>query len=387
MKPCDLVMLNMSTLPQWDRGMRNRNYFIAKFWERHPDVRRIIHIDFFPISFRHAVRDVLRSRIQSCPGAIVHQSLLTVVRKRSERVYHISCVASVFRPSALTKEIQKALRAIESENVLLWSYTPLHEELFGQLGEVFSVFDAVDNWAAHQNFRSRAQKIRTNYAQIAKKASVIFTVSDELRTSLFHDQQNAFWVPNGVNLEMFSPEVEKNEELMKLPSPRVGYAGVIEDRFDVELVEYLAQRNPRFSFVIGGMIWDKTIKPRLERFENVHVYEGYIPGDRFPTFLNTFDALMIPHKINDLTSSMQPMKLYEGLALGKPVISTDVAGVRMFDDMVLIAKTKEEFHTMLSNALHADSPEKQRERRERMRNHTWEARGKMMNEILERSIQ
>lgn len=382
MKSFDLVMVNMSTLAEWDMGRRNRNYFLAQAWEKHPAVRSIVHVDFFPVSWKYLIRDLARTRIFPRQGKVIHRTPLTIVRKRHAKLYHCSTVASVVRPNHLASELARAVQKTGVKNPVLWITNPLHVEMIGCLDESLVIFDAVDNWMRHQNFQMQREVLRQNYRAIAESANIIFGVSQNLLDELFPNHPRARWIPNGVDCALFSPLIPLDSHIEKLPRPRIGYAGVIEERFDADLVCGLAERNPTYSFIIAGMIWNSEIRKKLRTGKNIALLDQYIPGPRFSSVMNTFDVVIIPHRINSFTRGMNPMKMYEALALGKPIVSTRIQGVEMFPDLVRVADSPEAFTQMLHEELQADSPERRQVRVVRAQEHSWTSRIRRIEQLM-----
>lgn len=386
MKPFDLIMVNMSTLAEWDRGRRNRNYYLVREWEKHPAVRTLVSIDFFPISWKYALRDVLRARFWPHRGEAVYRSTFSIVRKSSAKRYDCSTIANIVSPRQFVSELQHAVRATGVSEPILWLTNPLHTEMLGTLGESHLVFDAVDNWMHHQNYRHRRAELEENYRMIGERADCIFGVSEPLLRELFPTHPRAKCIPNGVDAALFSPGVAVNARIASLPSPRIGYLGVIEERFDVDLVEGVAEGRPEFSLIIAGMIWNPLIRKRLLRHPNITLIDHYVSGQDVPALVNAFDVVMIPHLQNALTAGMNPMKIYEALALGKPIVSTPVPGVEMFPDLIRVAEGPENFAELLQEEYQTDSPEKRRARRERILHESWESRVSAMAQEMAKMV-
>jgi glycosyltransferase involved in cell wall biosynthesis len=104
-----------------------------------------------------------------------------------------------------------------------------------------------------------------------------------------------------------------------------------------------------------------------------------------PAYLGCFDIAVIPFKINELTTGVNPVKLYEYLAAGRPVVSSDLPEVRPFSPYVAVAGNAAEFVRGLEAELAADSPEKRAERIELAEQHSWEARAESAAEAVQRS--
>jgi glycosyltransferase involved in cell wall biosynthesis len=168
----------------------------------------------------------------------------------------------------------------------------------------------------------------------------------------------------------------------------VGYVGQIADKLDFELVEALARARPRWSFVFVGDVWEtRRVQARaLDALPNVH-FLGRRAYHELPGYLRAFDVCAMPHRCTPLTRSMDPIKLYDYLATGKPIVSTPVAGIERFRDVIYVGDTAQAFVAGVESAL--QEPPALRERRlDYARHNTWSRRGRetwsLIAEHLER---
>ena len=268
------------------------------------------------------------------------------------------------------QRLKAVAERLELRDVVVWSFFPPAMKHTGNLGQRLTVFDAVDNWAEHSSYRQFVPMLKENYVYIKEKADIIFTVADELQ-KLFDNQPNVYWIPNGVDLAHYQTSRRLiNRDIADIPRPIVGYIGIIQDRVDVDMIVELAGMNPDKSFVMVGPVWSDRDKQRLETCRNIHVL-GYKSYDEAPAYIQQFDVALIPHKPSTFITSTNPMKAYEYLACGKPVVATRQSGAEMFQDAVYLASDVAEFHTCIGRALAEDSPEKQRMRRDAVREYSW----------------
>ena len=109
---------------------------------------------------------------------------------------------------------------------------------------------------------------------------------------------------------------------------------------------------------------------------------GRIKFEDAPSYVNKFDVAIIPHKLNSLVQTMNPMKMYDYLACGKPVVATGGAGLSMFKEYIHIANDSEKFIEAIDHELKSDSKEKQNNRRSAVRPHSWKARADKMTKLI-----
>jgi glycosyltransferase involved in cell wall biosynthesis len=137
------------------------------------------------------------------------------------------------------------------------------------------------------------------------------------------------------------------------PRPVFGYTGSLHrERIDLDLVELLAQRFPQGSVVlVGPQHWsDDSLARALRKHPNLHA-PGSVPYSAIPEVMARFDVCIVPHLQSQFVESLNPIKLWEFLACGKPIVSTDVAGFRDFPALVRLAKNAPSFLQECQNAL------------------------------------
>jgi glycosyltransferase involved in cell wall biosynthesis len=223
--------------------------------------------------------------------------------------------------------------------------------------------------------------LKQNYAHIKNTADVIFTVADDLQ-KLFDNQPNVYWIPNGVDLTHYqTPQVLLNRDIADLPKPIIGYIGVVQDRVDIDLIKFLAKKNPTKSFAIVGPVWHESDAQSLKEVPNIHLL-GYKSYAEAPMYIQQFDVGLIPHRASAFVVSTNPMKLYEYLACGKPVVATASSGVDALKDYVYIAKTPEDANRKLYLALQEDTDQLRRDRAKTVEEYSWSSIAQQMLDIL-----
>lgn len=387
----DLVMLLMSTQRAWEGGINNRNLQILNQLRQHPKIRNILTIDFLPPTYYRALarggRDIFPGWLDK---RTISRGPFSNLKQINPHEWNATSIMPVISPKFFWQTIKSNLKALGfNENKLIsWSYDPLNPEFFDQWPHSFKVFDAVDNWAAHQSHLKRAEKLMENYCAIGEKADVIFMVNEALLT-LFPKTKNAITIYNGVDNNFFA---EKSKivprELLEARRPIIGYIGILEARVDTDLLLDVINKNPdKTVAIIGGtlsrMPWQKkTFNPKvLKKFKNV-VWCGRVPYNEMNLFVHSFDVAIVPHKITALTKSMDPMKIYEYLAAGKPVVTTSVVDHKKFKGLIYSAKNNTEFISMINEALTNDNDGARAKRQELARHFSWTNRFSEMEKFL-----
>ena len=363
--------------PGWHGGMVNRNYFMLQQLLKDERVDKVLHIDFLPHRFRYFAKELLKAKPYRKDSETVQKGFLNKTNKITNKLYVHSTVRGVGKIKSLIKELDF------NKNLIIWSYDPFVTKVFNKqkFPSKITIFDAVDNWASHPNYAGQAGKLRNNYKTIRDQADYVFTVSDGLR-NLFDQKENVHWLPNGVDYE-FWQKVDKElpKDLKKVPRPIIGYHGILQERLDQDLISYLANNNPDKSFVLLGWKWDRAAFDLLENYKNIY-FLGHKIHDQLPKYVNHFDVAMIPHQIDEFTKSMNPLKLYEYLACGKPIISTKIAGLELFDKLIYQAPNRAEFDELLNKSLKEGSKDKVALRKKEAKKHDWQKRIDYIFEII-----
>ena len=158
-------------------------------------------------------------------------------------------------------------------------------------------------------------------------------------------------------------------QLAEIPRPIIGYYGAIADWFDLDLVEQVARSRPDYSFVLIGHAYRSDMH-KLQCLPNVHL-TGEKPYRELPSYLRDFDVCLIPFLKCPLTRGVDPVKAYEYLSQGKPVVSVPLPELASCRDLMYLAETPAEFANAIDQAL-AESDLELVERRTRMASdNTW----------------
>lgn len=235
------------------------------------------------------------------------------------------------------------------------------------------VYDCLDDYGAFTDAHSQVWELEN---RLANAASVIVSTSDGL-AQRWHDLSAMQKViRNGCCYEHFS---SKPSRVYSAPTPKaIGYHGAIEDWFDVDLVEQVAQAYPQHTLLlVGGAL--PSIAQRLKTYPNIHM-TGEIPYAQLPYYIHAFDVGLLPFRINNLTLNTNPVKIYEYFAAGLPVVAVPLPEMVQFGDLVSVG-SGQVFVDAIGRALYGDDG-KQRERQEFAQKNNWAARGKEFTECF-----
>jgi teichuronic acid biosynthesis glycosyltransferase TuaH len=188
------------------------------------------------------------------------------------------------------------------------------------------VYVGQDDWATGEGVVRWSSLYRQAYRGIDQRCAAIFCVSEELAGRL---SPRASVVPNGVIAEVWRPGYPAPARIAALPGPRAIYTGTIGDRLEANLVEITARTVG--SFILIGYPGDAHTIQWLRSLDNVHVLDAVGQRELAAT-VQACDVGVIPHRDQDCIRAMSPLKLYEYLAAGLPVVSVDLPPIHGVDD-------------------------------------------------------
>ncbi len=273
--------------------------------------------------------------------------------------------------------VRSATRRLGMQRPILWAYVPQAETLIDVLDPELVVYHCVDDIAAQAGI-DRAS-FRAAEERFAARADLVLTSSPPLRDRMLGLSENVLYAPNVADTELFAKALDQGPEdaaLAALPRPRIVFTGaIVTTKLDVALIVALARERPRWSFALVGPIGPgdpNTDVSALRDEPNVHLL-GPRAYAQLPDVLRAADAGLIPYALNQLTSSIFPMKVYEYLAAGLPVVATRLPALSDVRELVTGADAQE-IVSLLEQAIASDTPERRRARSLDAAGHSWERR-------------
>ena len=206
-----------------------------------------------------------------------------------------------------------------------WYYTPMALDFTRKYTPEIIVFDCMDELSA---FKFAPEELKSLEKELLNKADVVFTGGNSLYEAKKNQHSNIHSYPSSIEKEHFAKAREINtcpEDQIKTSKPKLGFYGVIDERFDIELIKGIADARPDWQICLIGPV--VKIDPNtLPQNENIH-YLGSKNYKELPAYLANWDIALIPFMINESTRFISPTKTPEYLAAGKPVISTPIKDV------------------------------------------------------------
>jgi glycosyltransferase involved in cell wall biosynthesis len=239
-----------------------------------------------------------------------------------------------------------------------------------------TVYRAADE---HSAFAGSPRSLRSVEEQVVRSVDVVFAASHGVYDRLRQLRpRGVYHLPNGVDLTRFGGVHPAPDEYRAIPRPIAVYVGAISYWFDLQLVAEVARARPGVSFVLIG---EARVPARpLASIPNVHLLGPRQP-EQVPAYLQHADAGLIPFVRSALTNNINPLKMYEYLACGLPVVSTDLTELRLMKAPVFLAAGPSEFGGALDGAFAVRDHEKDAYRTYAS-GHTWEARYERLDSVL-----
>ena len=253
---------------------------------------------------------------------------------------------------ATLKRLLDAHLASQHGPLVAWYYTPMMLPFSRHIEPDVLVFDAMDELS---KFKFAPMKLLELEQELIDRADVVFTGGSSLFEAKKDRHANVHCFPSSVDRVHFLKARARQfdpADQEELPRPRLGFYGVIDERFDTELLAKAAEMRPDWSFVMVGPVV-KISEDELPKRPNIH-YLGSKTYAQLPAYLSGWDVALMPFAMNESTQFISPTKTPEYLAGGKPVVSTPIRDVvRHYGELegVKIASTPEEFVAACDEAL------------------------------------
>lgn len=255
-----------------------------------------------------------------------------------------------------------------------------------RLMKVKILYDCVDEISGFSNLARAGSAILEAEENLIKTSSTIIASSKTLHEKISKIRSGCVYVPNAVDFEHFNSAtqtIEKPPEIKNVKRPIVGFIGAVYDWINVDLLCRLAESHPDYSILLVGPV--NFGLDKLKKYSNV-IMVGAKKYELLPPYLSFMDVCLIPFKINKLTRASNPIKLYEYLAAGKPVVSTALPEVyNNASEIVYIGKDDDDFIKKVEKAVNESKSENKLVVSKRIsyaRENSWEKRIKTIEKLL-----
>jgi len=254
--------------------------------------------------------------------------------------------------------LSSILEKLGFKDYILWTYNPEFAYGLNALNYKKLVFDIVDDLAAYTyNKKIRYRTLTNCMRNLAVKSDLVLTTAYTLFEEFKKFSSNIHLVPNGFDSGIFGQAAQLSTpvDISGIPKPIVGFVGAIFTHLDFELLNNIIQRNKDKSFVfVGGCelgVQNKWLS-MTQNYPNIF-WLGKKKKEEIPSYINKFDVCINPFKVDRVSRSVSPLKVFEYLAMKKPVVSVRMESLEKekVAPFIYFASSYQDFNDKLNIAL------------------------------------
>lgn len=290
-----------------------------------------------------------------------------------------------FNQNLLKLQVKHFLVSRKLKKPLIWTYHPFMLDVLNCMNVGKLVYHCVDDLSAVPGIDATA--FNAEQYRLLKKADVVFATAQALAENCAHHNDNTYFLSNVVDVDHFSKAFLPDaipEDLSCIPEPRLAYHGVLSDfKIDFQLLLDVARLKPEWSFVFIGEEREGQKNKQFHELlglSNVY-YLGYKEYEILPQYLRGVQVGLLPTLINEYTNGMFPMKYYEYIASGLPVVSTSLLFTAFENHRLTIGNSAVEFVKAIEEQLTLGKYEIS-EARKIVGSNTWNDRMLKMIELI-----
>ncbi len=239
---------------------------------------------------------------------------------------------------------------------LVYTYVPYSHLAIKMIGSSNVLYEKVDDLSAAEGLvkKSTVQKLE---AKLLKITNAVVVTATKLKTMLAGKHENVEVIPNACEVSHFRKAMTAAvaDEIAAIPQPRIGFVGMFAYWLDQDLIAHLADSYRSWQFIFIGPVSTNTEK--LRRYPNIH-FVGRVPYSELPRYMAGIDVFINPYKRDDVAASCSPLKVFEYLAAGRPVVSVPMPEVTRFAPDLVIANDYFDFGKAIKSLLELKEPER-----------------------------
>lgn len=370
---------------QWDGPWMSRHHIVSRLAR----TSRVINVS--PPLY---IRDLLKGRkdhsqtlLQVAPNLWQYQPPWFLPRTHRRR-------AARLLETLQALHLRRTWSRLGFRAPIYYVWHPSYLGLLNRLPRSFTCYHCYDKYSAFSGVTDPAQVTRSEEG-LAEKADLILATSRALADDLVEmSGKYAHYVPHGVDYDFIEKATGRDQtpdDMQQIPRPRIGYTGRINSKVDLALLDAVAASRPDWSFVLVGPLDSRPLEllkifERIQSRPNVYVL-GNKPRHEVPVYIAAVDVGMICYRTDMWVRYGNPLKMYEYLACGKPVVATDIGSTRELSEMVHIASTPDEWVAAIESCLRLDNEEARARRREFARANSWDSRVEHISRLIARALQ
>lgn len=353
---------------RWDFVFQRPQHLMSRFAK----FRRVFFIE------EPVLGDTPAINVRVCERTAVHIAVPVVPSDPGDRSHKV-----------LESLIRDMMSRYLVTDFVAWYYTPMAVSFTSTLCPVATVYDCMDELSL---FRGAPPSLIQNEKALMSRSDLVFTGGYSLFEAKCEQHPRVYAFPSSVDVSHFAQARSIQNDVpdqAHIGHPRIGYAGVIDERIDLDLLQQTADAHPDWNLVMLGPIIKIDLKSLPHR-PNIH-YLGMKQYDELPKYFAGWDVAMLPFALNESTRFISPTKTPEYLAAGLPVVSTPIRDVvRTYGKigLIRIASTPEEFSCAIEQAFRNGMSMKWRQRADQFLSalswdKTWLVMNRLVSEVVD----
>lgn len=380
----DLIFVSMEN---WDDIWRRNQFICAGLLKRYPKMR-ILFVGL-PRDVSHAIRKRKFAGLRA-PHPINPPGYPQVTFCRPLKWLPTTlALGREFNDWVVRRTVRAWTRRLGMQHPVLWLNPHYAVHMAGKMGESQVLYDITDDWIELTQSPLMKSLTLDQDTDLCRRADHVIVCSQKLYENKKAHSRHLHLIPNGVDAEHYQRAMRSQEPLpdsvAKLAHPVLGYTGTLHpDRINVDLlVELAGNMRAGTLLLLGPNMLGAEDQRRLLASGRV-VLHPPVPYQAIPEYMRAFDVCITPHLVTPFTESLNPIKLWEYLATGLPIISTPVAGFKDFPQHVYLATDADSFLRAVPEAL-SEPPSRVLARQALVRDHSWTKRLDQICDLLNHS--
>lgn len=289
----------------------------------------------------------------------------------------------------LRVQINRLIRRRGLTKPILWVAIPTAVDLIGHLDESLVIYHVSDKYDANtMDHATDPREIRRLHERALQRADIILYSGRKLLGEAEIGLERSYLLEQAVDFPHWaragSGELEVAPAIASIPHPRIGYFGAVEPWLvDQELIKRASRERPDWQWVFIG---NKSRGMEIEDLPNVHFLPP-VSYDELPSYAAGFDVCVLPWETEQaFTNYGSAIKVREYLATGKPVVIAPLPEYEPMSDVLRIARSRDEFLTLLQDALDELGTDKRDARQAAVQDGTWDARAEWVSGLIEAEL-
>lgn len=372
--------------PPWEGAARFSKHHLARHLAARGHRLLYVEVPLGPLSVLYRGRSVLPELRSTFQRPRMVEPNLWVRRYFNPIPYHAvtpptsSRLANQLGQRLLAPVLRRDLTRLGFQRQLVVAGLPHAIDVVRHLPRGGLVYHCADDYVHVKGFPSTLPRLEE---ELCRVADLVVTTAETLCESRRRWNPNTHWISNGVDVQHFSQIARPAGELDALPRPLVGFVGGLAQWVDLELVAAVARSHPDWSIVLVGPL-STDLRP-VAGLANVHLL-GARPYQRVPEYLAAMDVALVPFTRDEVTRNADPIKVYEYLAAGVPVVATRLPALERLSHVVRLAVGADEFLRQVEEAVAAGRQAGRAERQAEAARHSWSARFAEFERLVDEAV-